>query len=1260
MAINRENDINPLSSLYDNMKTIVSGIVVKFSSEADKYETFETKRYADEYLSALRKIDSFGIYDYTIEEYNEAGIMDNTEIKYYQEEVVSIPKSLQTKLLEIRRKNIIENYEEQNDYYREINGVPPLTTKGGIVTNQFINKSLRIVLDSDETLKEHPDSMRITESSSYAIMGNSLFTEGNYIMISEANFQTIRTNYQRSFLIVPDEFEVNTPKGRIIFVRDVKSIMHVLQKDVPYTDEEMVGKYLFISSSHVLDTTKYFKKSYLVVSDNIEEYDEDTMIKISEAKMNNKNVSLGDYMMLGSYHYVNDEIHKTYGISRKVPIHCIGDVYGKNFVSILESSGFLQKLIDSYPNENYLNFIGSKKVSIANARTARNFDILYVPSCDREVVNWVFATCYNSARDYFVNTVYNYYYRDVYEYYDNFIGLAIIQTAINMTVVKSMQTAIDRDFYDENMVRLLFEMYRVPYMASLPYQTQRRLVKNLNWLIQRKASSEVIYDIASILGYHDMTVYKYYLVKERKFDSNGNLIYADTTSIEPTPDINGKLVDTEVVINDLKKMYDVYFQKVDIKETNFHNALTDSSNRVDYDSLTQADPLWWDDSQTFDEVYGDYTKYTAETESIAYHKQYNYMETKYLGVTISYKMSEVLYDNIILFRMIFDKKDEMEDIVVTLPKITDSLEIKIFDLIVFLCALISKQNHLSGEILTKYSHVMDVMGYIQEDVDGYRPCDTLAFNFDILTNVETYKEVVEKPHMYLKPEEKEVFDKYLSIITLDYADIKEKTKAIDEMFKNIKGLGYFVGRKMSTAQNIQEYQAWRDFYNSIFIGQENAEMFQLGATGRVARTYLEYLSVMNPALYNKVMEAEDSMIYIYIDHAIARLETVVHDLNSLYAVNDSESPLLQYFIKLIKFFKSYTVDLVDTTTEYVFDSKPDNLFRLIDWYHIHQVDLDKDSLHLMYSDYIKIVETLRIIDPLKYNEWTRFYKTILLEDTSPINNVTCNKCKNFHNCRNYCRNNRNTCQGTYKSGSDLIECPYFGYDCSELLEVIKEESKIVDIMPYTDYADIMGILRNYIESLYRIYYVVNRFNPYLQEPNFSVDMLISNSYDFLNKLNEKMSKHGIDDKVYDNTLLKIQDLTSKLIVKGSDINRICKNKNFPCMSNSCHLNYLRETMFHIDRLFWRDPLLFTDVVDITASYGIDNDSILFKKDEILIHEKDVIDDGAFHFMDKINYMRDKITNKDCQEFRDTISSKMKLGTDDEMRFREELIMYFEE
>lgn len=1189
---NKITEINPLSQLYNELKKILSDIVIKFSVKADSYETLESRKYSDMYIDAVNKTDKFRIHTYTEAEYNDVGITDSNAISFYNENPGKVPKNLQDKLLENRRASIIKNYDEPNDYYRELNGIPPKNDVGAMIVTDIVKRSMIVVEDSDELHKSDFTEHRISESATYRIMNTELFHPGNHIAVFSAIIQNEKTS-NRSFFIVPDEYELDKTMNSI-YLRDAKTILYILT-GTEYPDDKLIAKYLFISVSNALDTSPYFTNGYMVVDDNDPEYDKNKMIKYSEAILNNKNVTVGDHIVLRDFKYVTDYYEEMYGISTKVPIHLIRSYYGKQTISLLESIGFLDEIAKANPDKPYLNFLGSKRIDIITARKAKNFEILFLPPTDRDVVSWMFSVTYNGSRDYFVNTVYNYHYRTIYDYYDNFIGMAIINMAISQLIAKSMQSAIDRDFYDETLVRWLFEMYDVPYSSELPYQTQRRLVKSLNLLIQRKASNQVIYDIASILGYHDVTVYKYYLMKERRFDTDNALVYKDTTTVEPRIDENGNLINETVLINDLDKMYDIYFQKVDLKETNFQNALTDTANRVDYDEITLNDPLWWDDQDTFDEIYGKASKYSSEDQNMAYYTHYNYMETKYLGITISYKMSEVLYENIMLLRLIFDLKDELEHVTLTLPKITGSLEISLFDVIVYLCALTCKQYRLTGEILTKHSSILDVMGYITEDVDGYRPCDTLRFNFDKLVNIESYNEIMKNPSRYLKPNEVAQFENYMSVLTLNQATVKEKIEAFNAMYTNFKDLGYFIGRKMSESENIYEYRAWRDLYDALYIGQETNEMFQLGESGETATTYLEYLEVMNPALYNTIVDAPDYELYAYIDHTISRMEKIIKEIDSLYVMNDSNSSMTDYLIKLIKFFKSYTTDLLNVTTQFVFDARPDNLFKLSEWYGIHHVILPKESYKLMYSDSFKIIDTLRKKDSLIYQDKVYgFNQSKMIKEAYPIHSIKCESCP-FKDKKN-CGNDKESCLGTYKVGPNIYDCDYFMYDNSGFYSYISTYRDLLLSIGYEDLADLQCMLREHLSWVYETYRIVTSYNVYSNiEPTFEISVLKNHISDSLDNINEILAFHEIPTSITTVAVDEIFKWIDLFMVKDSGIKRICRNDNYPCLETECKRK--QDELFTKNIVRPKDKISYAEFFDMSVTTWID-DYRLYTKDEI--------------------------------------------------------------
>ena len=1015
----------------------------------------------------------------------------------------------------------------------------------------MINQSFEIV-SNDYILDEMDMNRYIRLCVAQKILETLSLEIGNQMIIFQCNLQEYSTSSTRSFLIVPDSEDIQYGEAKITITDAINICKFFDNIDMTMIQE---GIYLFIGIEHVRTTTGIIKSSLLVVHDDIsdDEFDYDTMIREHDALLNNQYATVGNYILLRDFFYPPKEFEETYGVSSRIPIHMLTDIYGPRYISIMESTGFIQKLMDENNDVEYLKHIGSKKISIVTARNAKNFELLYVQPGIRDFTTSMFTTMYSGSRDYFVNTVYNPYYRNIYEYYDNFIGLSIMHMTIMQVIARAFEGTIARDFYDDRMVQWLFESYGVPYSSKLSYQTQRNLSKNLNMLIMNKGSNKVLYDIATLLGYHDVQIYKYYLVKERRFDINDDLIYKDTTKIDLVYDNRGYLNEEEIVVNDLEKMYDVYFQKVELSDPNYEKALISSSNRVNYDSITQNDPLWWDDDATWEEVYGDPHIYTEDEEKDLWQKHYNYVETKYLGVTISYKLSEILYENIMLLRMIFDMKNQIEDVFVTFPKLTGSLEVTLFDAIVFLCALTCERYHLTGEILTSASKILDVYGYHLEDAEGYVECDTLAFCFDKVTNAETYKEIIKNPSRYLKPDEQEKFFSYFEILTLPDGDVKEKIEAFNKMYSNLTSLGYFIGRKMAESENVLEYYAWKGLYKALYIGKENAEMFNISSDGKVATTYLEYLKVMNPALYNIIdaVDADDEYIlYSYIDHVIYRIEQVIKDLNSLYAVNDSNSSAHDYMLKLMKFFKSYTVDFLDMSTQFIFDAKPDNLLKLVEYYKINKLNITEDVYKLMYSDVCHIISTKRKTDPLFFEDFLAIHKKEIIEDRSPINDLGYNKCKKY-NCCNFCKNKQSECNGTYFLDGETKKCEHFGLNTSSFEVTCNSIIDEIHDLPdkYTEKVAMMiADMSQYIHSLMNKARTFRTFKD--DTATFIQDVV--DSTDIYNRIGKRFIAYYGD--AFSTTLHKwlttITDSLSDILV---DKPHICKNKDFPCRVGGCEL-----------------------------------------------------------------------------------------------------------
>lgn len=770
--------INPMASLYNEFIKILNSTVIKYNYIAEENENLSTRKISDLYFDAVYERDTFYTYrDYTEKEMRDAGMVEFSDINNGLSDPSKIPKIYHDKLLAVRRKNVIKNYNEPNNYYRMLNGYPDL-----------------------------------------------------------------------------DDL------------------------DFVYVDSVTATKY---------------------------------------------------------------------NVPSDIPIHRIEDELGTYYISALESIGYINKLVTQYPNKSYLNYIGTKRINIVDSRKAKNFTMLYVDPSINESILTQFKLIYDQCREYYVNTIYVYEYRNVFSYYDNFIGMCIMVMALQQFIARTMEMSIRRDFFDTYAVQLLYSVYGLPFNSKLDSNTQKAIVQNLNILIQNKATNKVIYDIASLLGYDRIEVFCYYLMKERKFDSNGRPVVA---TIEKMNEDTGEIEE----VYDYEGMFDVHFQKVQLRDYNYHQALEDSINSVSYDSITTGDPFWWEDDEVYKEVW---------------ESEYNFKESKYLGITVSYKLSEIMYENIILLRMIMDKKQEIQYISIDVPKLTESGTLNLFDSIITLCALTCKKYNLTGEIIaspSKTLHVLDALDHMYYPNSAY---DCLSFNFKILE--DDFNNTTSPVYEILNEDEREKLRSYLSILSISSSSNAEKVTALNSIYSNIKGLAEFLTDKISETNDIDHYRILMKFYRTIFYTKATNEAFQImdGATTRTAKTYLEYIQYTNPEVYELIETTAEEDLYVYINHIISGMEEIINDINYLYIMNDSTSSVQEILIELIKFFKSYTTDLLGLNIVYIFDFKIDNLLKLIDKVeNTHKTLMIQDKINLIYADNVKVKSRVRKSDPLILRE----------------------------------------------------------------------------------------------------------------------------------------------------------------------------------------------------------------------------------------------------------------------------------------------------
>lgn len=589
--------------------------------------------------------------------------------------------------------------------------------------------------------------------------------------------------------------------------------------------------------------------------------------------------------------YLSPEQMAYYKIDEVRPIHD----YPLEILIKLERV-VIPELIAVHPDKKYLKRMGSKAVDLVRAREANNFEIIFSDvELDNAFLRSFFET-YAFCREYFMSVIYNPSFNGRYELYENFIGMHIMIMAVQRVIVNTIKTSIDRDFYDLVSIKKMFDCYGVPFFENLPLDYQRTIVKNLNVLIRTKSTDKCLYDISNILMYERIKIYKYFLVRERKLDKQNEPIEAT----KPQYGDDGEIVS---YVPDYEKMYDIYFQSTDISEPNVIRAIENKPNRYDYLEVTEDDILWWENGELQKELY---------------EREFNFIETKYLGVNIMYNLTDLLYETVYFLNLLVDNKDTTTDIETRILNSdamktgTDYLFIKlerftpvpvsIFDAVVILCALVSKKNGMKGNIIcNSAAQVLSVLG----------------FNFE--ADFDLIRESIKKyPRIFHSPE----ITRYLDLLDI------QKVEDIETLYRNFRNFADFCVDRIAKTEDINEYHAYKKLYKAFTVRKETGEAFKM-TNGEVATTYLEYLYDKLPHIAGAIDEMHKDKTGIYIEHVIGKLNELIPDLTYIGALNGTNNIIVTALVSLINFFKSYTTDLRNLNVIYSFDDKYTNMIRMV-------------------------------------------------------------------------------------------------------------------------------------------------------------------------------------------------------------------------------------------------------------------------------------------------------------------------------------------
>ena len=568
-------------------------------------------------------------------------------------------------------------------------------------------------------------------------------------------------------------------------------------------------------------------------------------------------------------YWVLPKLDNQWGLSPNEPIHDQPIAV----LTIFERDGGLDKykeLIKKDKTFEYVNHMTTKKIYPFIARLASRFDLLYVPTADIPKLSTDFKEVYELCRDFMVQRYYSEAYRGQYEHYEGLIGMAILFQTIQQMHIKYLDADITRDFYDLDSIKLIYDAYSVPFFEDIPLIYHRKIVKLMNKLLMYKGDNHVFFDLCNLFDCQSLEIYKYYLVKERKFDIDGKMI----TSKNPdgTPNYN--------------EMYDIAFYQGNI-DGDPYTDITNPNNRLDYNAITSADPYWINDPELYKKAF--------ETD-------YNYTDTKYIGLQMVFSMTKFLFETGYFIRMIMDNRYKVSFMSVSHGKM--GIDIDLFTLIIYIHAIVCLKLGYAGNIPDNIEHIGRIIGFNFKD-DIKLIMDDISYN------------------PYIEEEDASIL---INLLTgIDLSDINSCQKA----YSNIKELYQLIDNRLFSCKDPNVYFAYKKLYQILLTTEYNTEIFRK-TDGTQATSYMDLLEDLNIGIALRIQAMTDHELVEELQYSLIALQKVTDELKFIQSYGGVNGEVIsKYLYKLIRVFKSAKVDLVDFKTIYIVDGRSTNMIKLM-------------------------------------------------------------------------------------------------------------------------------------------------------------------------------------------------------------------------------------------------------------------------------------------------------------------------------------------
>jgi len=563
--------------------------------------------------------------------------------------------------------------------------------------------------------------------------------------------------------------------------------------------------------------------------------------------------------------------------------------------------------------------------AVVKARTAEDHEIIHYPESFNKTIRNLFLEHFGKSLHYY-NAVLHNEGLARYQRYWNYVNFVVTLMTLERMITARMDLAFDIDTFDERSMRNMFASYGLDFFESVPDKYRKRILKNINYLLANKGTTRALVSIMQIFGFEDITLFKYYLVKDLAREPGGSV------SFPPSPELR--------------------FAQVEHDEENLEAAFLDPATKWEsFESVTGSDPYW----------------HAVEEEVAA--QDFTYVNTKYLGIDVSIDMLKSTLNHAYFYSYLYEFKKAGDVSLPGIPRMVvessaiSSEPVHILDLMVALHSLTMQIAGWEDVVVKDYYQVAYAFATASANRHCYQEDDQAPWDvtLDASTDEERAAAFVANVENLLGVDWDDVdvetlqddVRAYLEAshgrsdltpgtdVLYDASDLDGKeTTPYDLVRTYQENLSYAskLRQLMIDETDRRRYAVLRDIYGYKFIANFYTELFN------GYDTYSEWLRAESPGLYDFVsgQDQTDALydIITLVENFIEECDVAVEEFGGDTGLTDGEMSvtnaielfsLTRTFIKMmIDTFKAYTTQLREFSVYYVYRDPFDEAVKLFE------------------------------------------------------------------------------------------------------------------------------------------------------------------------------------------------------------------------------------------------------------------------------------------------------------------------------------------